>query len=518
MNNKMDTSITGASLIVVIFALLSRGLGFFREIIFASTFGLGKEFDLYLIGAVLPLTVHTIFLYIGQNFYIPVYHNITRKIPAEKNRILTPVIIIFFIIGLITTAILYAGSGNFIDAYISGQSSSDIILTKNIFRIILISVPFSAVNSILIAHLQANFKFSIPAISTLFLNLTVIIFVLLLSGYYGIYSIAIGFVTGVFFQLLFLLFKSRIKLFFNKFKKYWELVWDTEITKGIFLIIVIETVGQFYQLADRYFLSFVDSGGISALSYAQNFYLMFVSLFSITLTTVLFPRLTKSLSENKSEELQDSVLKGLKTNILVFTLIFSLMYFYSEELINLIYQRGNFSYKDTLTTATVLKYYSVSIVFYSSYSLLNKLIYAKKMYLALLGITITGILLKVLMNFIFVGQLKQNGLALSTSLAYIFFFLGSLFVTLKNIIDLDLRFFINEFFFYIINAVVSFIITGLIFSLLSFPEVILNILGPLIYLGVFCSNLSLIRNKTYVFLEKNILALIRYNMNRKEHG
>ena len=53
---KFTSTVAGASILLTSMGLLSRGLGMIREMVFASSFGLGEEFDIYLVGAVLPLT------------------------------------------------------------------------------------------------------------------------------------------------------------------------------------------------------------------------------------------------------------------------------------------------------------------------------------------------------------------------------------------------------------------------------------------------------------------------------
>ncbi|NUM61450.1 MAG: hypothetical protein HUU44_04770, partial [Ignavibacteriaceae bacterium] len=79
MSKKFTSTIAGASIFISLLGLISRGLGFIREIIFANNFGLEKEFDLYLVGAVLPITINTILLYIGQNYFIPEFQKINSS-------------------------------------------------------------------------------------------------------------------------------------------------------------------------------------------------------------------------------------------------------------------------------------------------------------------------------------------------------------------------------------------------------------------------------------------------------
>jgi putative peptidoglycan lipid II flippase len=79
MSQKFTSTIAGASIFISVLGLFSRGLGFIREMIFANNFGLETEFDIYLVGAVLPITINNILLFIGQNYFVPEFQRINSS-------------------------------------------------------------------------------------------------------------------------------------------------------------------------------------------------------------------------------------------------------------------------------------------------------------------------------------------------------------------------------------------------------------------------------------------------------
>ncbi len=92
-----------------------------------------------------------------------------------------------------------------------------------IFRIFLLTIPFSAAISILSALLQTVYEFKYPAISILFLNISIIILHFIFTDKFGIYIIPIGYVIGTFLQFVYLLVKSEkfFKLkFINKYEEF----------------------------------------------------------------------------------------------------------------------------------------------------------------------------------------------------------------------------------------------------------------------------------------------------------
>ncbi len=86
MSKKFTSTIAGASLLITSVGLISRGLGFIREATYASKFGLQNQFDIYLIGAVVPIIINTSILYLSQNYFIPAYHQ-KQQVSKEEAKV-----------------------------------------------------------------------------------------------------------------------------------------------------------------------------------------------------------------------------------------------------------------------------------------------------------------------------------------------------------------------------------------------------------------------------------------------
>lgn len=84
MKDKYTSTIAGATILMAGIGIISRGLGFFREVTFAGYYGLSSEFDLYLIGTVIPLTLNTIILFIAQNIFVPYYNRYKNEGVVEN--------------------------------------------------------------------------------------------------------------------------------------------------------------------------------------------------------------------------------------------------------------------------------------------------------------------------------------------------------------------------------------------------------------------------------------------------
>ena len=507
MKKKLTSSLTGAFVFIILINILSRGLGFFREILFANYFGLGVNFDVYLVGAVLPITINTVIIYIGQNYFIPAYHTIKVNDKHSAQKFFNLNFIAFVVIGIITTLLLYLFSNAIIDIYLKSNDESIRIMTVRIFRIFLLTIPLNFAISILTAYEQAEYEFKFPAIGRLFLNLTVIPVLIIFTDKFGIYTVPIGFVIGTVFQLLYLVFKGKSSLmmysFSGKIDKNISVFFDITLIT----IILIEIIGQVYMLSDRYFFYSVDRGGISALSYASNIFNLPISVVSLALATVIFPKFSENIQSKSFDKIQKNFSNAVRVNFLVFIPITFLFFFYGDIIIKIFFQRGKFSAGDTLDTFFVLRVYAVSLIFFSTYSIINKVLYGAKLVNHLLIITIVGIAIKVGFNFIFVEHWKQNGLALSTSLSYIFFFLASYITIYRKLPLKDASIFFKELLLHLINGFVVYLIIEMIFSA-KYPENIFVILMKIfLYLLIYTGNIFIVKSKSLSIVKELINSL-----------
>jgi len=501
MNKKFTSTLAGAFIFITTLNLFSRGLGFLREVLFANYFGRGIDFDVYLIAAVIPITINTVAIFIGQNYFIPAYHKIKSGDSDSTNKFFTVNFFVFIIIGFLIAIILYFFSETIIDVYLNTDNNSIKEIAVNIFRLFLITIPFTFSISILSAFEQAEYKFKYPAIGRLFLNLTIIPILILFTDKFGIYTIPIGFILGIFFQFIYLLIKgsSRVSFSFISLKDKKEVFNFLDIT--IFSIILIETIGQFYLLADRYFFKMVDQGGIASLSYAYNLFNLPVSVVSLAFATVIFPKFSENIQSKSFEELQTNISDSISANLLFFVPMAILLFFYGDDIIKILFERGEFSASDTFDTFLALKAFAISLIFYSTYAIFSKIIYGAKLVNWLLLITVSGIILKIILNFIFVGLWKQNGLALATSVSYIFFFLSGFYLVYKKLPLKNQSLFFKESVFHLTNGFFSYIIIQLMFYHIIPNNDYINLLKITLFLVIYILNVYLIGNKSLVLVK-----------------
>jgi len=492
MSKKFTSTVAGASILITIVGLFGKGLGLFREIIFANSFGISVNYNLYLVGAVLPLTINTIILYIGQNYFIPNYNRIKTESENNAGNFVGSTFWIFTSGGIILSLLLLLFSGPFVSLYLKESSYAALSSTTEIFRIFLITIPINAAYSILAAYLQSEFEFKYPAYSQLFLNVCIILLVIFFSGSIGVLTIPLGYVLGTFFQLGYLIIKIHGKISLN-ITNLFNIEKFSGFAAATFLItVLIESISQLFLLADRYFYSYVDKGGIASLNYAMNLFMLPVSIISVALATAIFPSLSQSFNNKNLSDLKSKLNSFFSINTFLFIPISFILILYGDIIIKILFQRGQFDTNATLMTFNVLRFYVLSLVFYSSYAVINKLLYSANLIKSLLIITIAGCVLKIFLNYTLVGTFKQNGLAISTSGSYLFFFIaGGFLITLK--LKIKLFTFFKETFFNIINGLLSYLIVIILIKDNFFNDSLENnLLKLVVFLCLYSFNSKLL--------------------------
>jgi len=498
MSKKFTSTVAGASILITAISILAKGFGFVREMVFAGTFGLGKSYDVYLVSSVIPVTIFTVVYYIAQNYYIPLFAEARKANNLEgffsKN------IFLFLFGNIILTIVLYSLTGPIINFFLKSNSEELIQLAKKIYRMFLICIPFSALNAYIISYFQSDLEYRLPAYSQIIQNILVILLIAILSKTIGILAIPIGFIIGTLFQFVFLFIYS-FKIFNLGMLSGGYLLRSGIFNSSIVFVILIEVLGQFYMLADRYFFDKVDSGGIAAVNYGLNIFQLPIIIFTFALSTAMFPKFSISVANKDVNAIKKNIKDIMFVNIFIFVPIFFIMFFYGDTLIKIIYQRGKFTADDTLLTFSLLKYLSISLLFYAIYGVLNKLFYSYNLTKVLFVLTIIGITLKIVLNIILVSPLKQNGLVISTVITYMFFFICA-FIVFRNKIKLEFEMvYLNKFLLYFLNGVISLVITAL------FP--LAGLLRIIMFLLIFYMNLFIVKENTLVYfieLKNNIIS------------
>jgi putative peptidoglycan lipid II flippase len=169
-------------------------------------------------------------------------------------------------------------------------------------------------------------------------------------------------------------------------------------------------VTYLYIIADRYFASFLPTGSVSALSYGLMLAVLLPGI--LNMENIFITPLSET--ENRGEILE-WILKGLILlciPVMTFTLYFAL------PIVQAVFERGSFTSVSSGMTATALTYYVAALPCILLTAILSRVLMIEKRIERLVFISIAGVSLNVLLNYLFVFRvgLGIKGIALATAL------------------------------------------------------------------------------------------------------
>ncbi len=419
------------ALLVMIITILSKILGFGREIVLSYVYGASALTDAYLISETIPRVIFS-FISVGvATGFIPLYSRILNEQgQLEANRYTNNLSNALLLLASIMVAIVLLFTQPIVKIFASGFSGETLELAMGFTRISVFGVYFTALLNIFAGYLRIHDNYIIPALVGLPMNL-VIIASLFISTKTNIYVIAIGSVLATASQLLLLI--PFVRKTGYRYQPVLNLKDEYIKTMVIIALPVIagQSVNQINVLVDRTLASGIAVGGISALNYANRLNGFIQGLFVASISTVLYPMISKMAAEDNMKGLKASISEAISViNLLVIPATIGAMIF-SKEIVTLLFGRGAFTPEAIDMTGGALFYYSIGMIAFGLRDILSRAFYAlQDTKTPMINATI-AVVINIILNLVLSKYLGIGGLALATSIAAI---VGTLllFITLRR--------------------------------------------------------------------------------------
>lgn len=403
--------------------LLSRILGFLRDMVIAHFFGAGMAADAFFVAFRIPNLWRRL---VGEGSltisFIPVYTEYLTQRPEEETQQVTHIAftiagVILFILTLL--GILFSPILIQIIAPGFAQIPEKFQLTIRLNQIIFPYLFFMGLFALCMGILNSHRHFFAPAIAPIFLNLSIIISVILFYHTFAIpvMTLALGVVAGGVIQFLFqipFLWKRRITFRFDFHFRH-------PAIKRIGLLMVPGLIGTaVYQInvfVDTIFASFLPSGSVSYLFFADRLMEFPLGIFAIAIGMASLPSLSGLAAQGKMEELKETLSFAFRLVSFISVPAMVGLIALKTPIINLLFQRGLFDYSATEKTAFALLFYSVGLWAIAGSRTLVPAFYSLQDTWTPLKIASICLGANVLFILMLISPLKHGGLALATSLS-----------------------------------------------------------------------------------------------------
>ena len=197
---------------------------------------------------------------------------------------------------------------------------------------------------------------------------------------------------------------------------------EKEFNRLFFPSIWGNSMPQISSFIDTILASFLISGSISYLFYANRIFQLPLAIIAIAASIALFPAISKAI-KNNNEELAYSHLKRvfwILLALLGFTTLTGIIL--AEPIVWLLFERGAYTAEMTAQTASVLAMYMLGLVPYGLAKLFALFLYAKKEHIKAAKIATITLVINVMVSFILMKLMGAPGLALAGSIGGLIFF------------------------------------------------------------------------------------------------
>ncbi len=408
--------------------LVSRVMGYIRDMVMSWAFGTGLAADAFYVAYRIPNLLRELLAEGSMSAaFIPVFtETLTRESKESALHLANAVFARLLVILLIMTGlgIIFAPSVvniiawgwvhkvEYHDKYLLG-----ITLTKIMFPYLL----FIGLAALAMGMLNSLRYFLTPALSPVMLNLVTISAVLLSIHYLSqpIMGVAVGVVLGGMCQFLIQvpgLQKQGMRMR-PEFKPSHPGV--KRIGLLALPVFLSSSVNQLNIFLGTIFASFLATGSITYLFYGMRFIHFPLGIFGIAVATAVLPTMSAQAARREMTEFRDTLSFGLR---LVFFIMFPAMaglITLRVPIVNMLLQHGHFDRASTLGVATALLYYAVGLWSFAGVRIVAQAFYSLQDTRTPVMIAIVALITNITCSAIFVfwTPLAHGGLALAASIA-----------------------------------------------------------------------------------------------------
>lgn len=437
----------------------SRILGLVREQVMAAYFGASGITDAFLVAYRIPNLLRDLFAEGAfSSAFVPTFVEANQESKQESRELMWSLFwLLFFITGTICIGIMIFAPELimlFAPSFIKDQEKFEI--TVNLTRIMAPFLTCVSLAALFMGALNSLKVFFIPALAPASYNLASILCMIGLSGilhkmgYHPIYSMGIGAMLGGLMQALVqlpLIWKKGLKPLVPK------KIWTARSKKVVKLIGpgLIGFAATQVNLLITTILATPIVGATSWLNYSFRLFQLPVGILSVSIGNSNLVHFSEAWKKRDVDGAKRSLQQSYFLSFLTVMPALVILYFLSDEIVNLIFERGRFTRESTLMTGEALRMYALGLPFYGLYKIWVPTFYA----LDRQKIPVLSSLLSIAFNITFCLLLTPifgfKVLALGTTLS-VLVNCAILSFVLKKDLNLPLNFFFSKRVFKVLLA------------------------------------------------------------------
>lgn len=472
-NENKSPSVLKAAWIIAVVTIVSKLIGFVRDIIIANYYGAAMVSDAYYYAYQIPSLSLILLGGVGGPFHSATVAIFSKLIPnlQEKpseyvNKLYSTFMTATIIFFLALSAIMFIFPRQIMGLIISGGSPDMINLAATHLKIMTPLLVIGGIVGIYYGILIIYRQFMLPNLSPIIMSLAIIGVVIAAPSDQKGYALAWATTIGAILQLI--IQYPNIRKLGYKLKPNFAFTNNPEfkeICELLFPAVLSSTVGQIHIYVDMFFTSSISEGAWTAIGYANRVFQFPVGILVTAFLVPLFPIFAKLVADKDYNGIKNYFNKGVGVLFFGAIPIIIGILVVGMDAVRLVFERGLFDEKATFMVTEALWFLSVSIIPYVFRDSITRVYYSFNDSKTPFVVAFSSIVLKLVLNYVLISKMHFGigGITLSTSLVTLFnaCVLG-MFITKE--MDMDYK----SLFINLLKMVVAGVITGGICYLCAF--------------------------------------------------
>ena len=419
MENRRDSSARTISFVMLV-TLLGKVMGLYRDRLLAVHYGVTMEANAFFTASRIPrVFFDAVFASAIASCFIPVFSEYLEKKGREAaHRFAGSFLTIITLLTAVLTALGMLFPQTLVALFADYSDPATTALAASLTRIMFPTVVFSGVAFSLVGILQAQDHFTAPALMSAASNLVIILYFLFLDKSLGIYGLAAAYLAGWLLQGLIQV--PPLARLGYRYKP--NLSFRSEGMKKVFALmgpVMVSTWVQPINLVvnSRFGSRLYEGAGVAALEYSTNLYLVIAGTFVLSITNVIFPKLSRLTAGGRQGDFQDTVRQTLHSTLFFVLPMTAGLMAVARPLVSFLYGDGEFDDFSVRITSTALVWISLGMAGYAVQNILSRAYFARQEGKAPLIAGAASIAVNILLCALLAGPLEIMGLALASAVS-----------------------------------------------------------------------------------------------------
>lgn len=429
-NDNKGPSVLRAAWLIAVVTIVSKLIGFIRDIVIAGCYGASTVSDAYFYAYQIPALAIILLGGVGGPFHSATVAVFTKLIPSFKekaneqvNKLFNTFLTASFLFFSVFALLCFIFSDQIMGFIISGTNPELVTLAGMHLKIMSPVLIVGGIVGIYYGILISYREFILPNVSPILMSVVIIAMIMLVKHDNNGVVLAVATTIGALCQFVYQLPKIRQLGF--RLKPNFDFLHNPQfknICELLFPAVLSSTVGQIHIYVDMFFASGLKEGAWTAIGYANRIFQFPVGILVTAFLVPLFPIFSKLVFDNDFEGIKRYFNKGVGVLFFAaFPIIIGILVL-GYDGIRLIFERGAFDDRATFMVTQALWFLSFSILPYVFRDSITRVYYSFNDSKTPFVVAFSSIVLKFALNYLLITKMDMGigGITLSTSLVTLF--------------------------------------------------------------------------------------------------